>query len=223
MRLESHLGLAAFALDMPEFGNSHSNMKDKRFRFLATMRVARAVLAATLLLGIMASNFPVATIASGPTCALACCAGRAPHAAGSCMNGSCHAFLKNKTTKPKVSRTPVRYAPEPMCGLTSAVGRNGLRNVSKLLAAKSATSQKKQAPPGAHMSSPSMTKPCPSGCGDYLFASSNLKRERQKAVLAFADRPRPPSSPDFVDSVASSIRERTARCRKCVPRGPPVS
>src|SRR5690349_10464722 len=52
--------------------------------------VVRTVLAVSLLLAFLASSFPLTTIASGPMCTLACCAGRPPHAAGSCMNGSCH-------------------------------------------------------------------------------------------------------------------------------------
>jgi hypothetical protein len=139
------------------------------------------------------------------------------------MNGSCHAFLKTKTAKPKLNRQLVRYTAEPMCGLDSSTRRNGIGSFSKLFSGRSANNKKKQSPTAASLTSPSMTKPCPSDCGNYLFASSNLKRERQKTVLAFADQPRPPSNTRFIDSEFSSIRERTERCRRCVPRGPPVS
>src|SRR5947207_11295032 len=57
-------------------------------------RIARVVFAAILLAGLAASVLPLETIAAGPACTLSCCAGRAPHAAGSCMNGSCHAVLR---------------------------------------------------------------------------------------------------------------------------------
>ena len=61
--------------------------------------VSRLLVGATLLLSLLASSFPLGTLASGPMCTLACCAGRAPHAAGSCMNGSCHAFLTGHPNK----------------------------------------------------------------------------------------------------------------------------
>ena len=56
------------------------------------MYAARTILAVTLLLTLLTGNIVwSAASAGGPMCTLACCAGRAPHAAGSCMNGSCQA------------------------------------------------------------------------------------------------------------------------------------
>jgi len=52
---------------------------------------ARALLAVTLLLALVAGSIALPTAASGPLCTLMCCAGSAPHAAGSCMHGSCEA------------------------------------------------------------------------------------------------------------------------------------
>src|SRR4051794_5140490 len=84
--------------------------------------IARVFLATILLLGFVASTLPLESIASGPLCTLSCCAGRAPHAAGSCMNGSCHAFLGKDSSH---HRAPVgTQVNEQLCGLARAVRRN---------------------------------------------------------------------------------------------------
>src|ERR1700687_1161307 len=85
----------------------------------STPRAApRIVLAAALLLALVSSTFPVAALASAPMCHLACCAGRAPHAAGSCMNGSCHAFLTGHTKKIHIHHEAPTEQTEQLCGLS---------------------------------------------------------------------------------------------------------
>ena len=62
------------------------------------MIAARAMLAVMLLLMLVAGSIVWPASASGPLCAMACCAGKAPHAAGSCMHGSCETGVTaNKT------------------------------------------------------------------------------------------------------------------------------
>lgn len=90
-----------------------------RRRLLASrIRIARALLGAMLFFSVLASSFPLATLASGPMCTLACCAGRAPHAAGSCMNGSCHAFLTGHTKKIHIHHEAPTEQAEQLCGLS---------------------------------------------------------------------------------------------------------
>src|SRR5437773_12232223 len=91
----------------------------KRQRLLLSrIRVARAVLGATLLFSILTSSFPLATLASGPMCTLACCAGPSAHVAGSCMNGSCHAFLTGHTKKIHAHHEAPTEKTEELCGLS---------------------------------------------------------------------------------------------------------
>lgn len=53
------------------------------------MFAARAVIALVMLLTLVAGSIVWPAAASGPLCSMACCAGKAPHAAGSCTHGSC--------------------------------------------------------------------------------------------------------------------------------------
>src|SRR5437660_6780439 len=76
-------------------------------------RWARLILAVLLLAGLASTAAPLITNASGTLCKLSCCAGRAPHAAGSCMNGACHTFLR----KSQSGRLHVRPQVEHYCGL----------------------------------------------------------------------------------------------------------
>src|SRR4051794_28814909 len=81
------------------------------------MRVGRAggVLFGLLLIaGFISTAAPIASVSAGNTCALACCAGRAPHPAGSCMDGTCQAAIRLRN---KSSRLHV-YAPvaDKLCG-----------------------------------------------------------------------------------------------------------
>jgi hypothetical protein len=85
---------------------------------LALSRACRLLLGPALLFSISCANFPVAALADGPSCELECCAGRAPHAAGSCMGGSCHAFRTSQTKNFHQHEQAVEQ-PDELCGLSS--------------------------------------------------------------------------------------------------------
>jgi hypothetical protein len=111
---------------------------------------------ATLLLSILWANIPTASLASGPMCNLACCAGRAPHAAGSCMNGSCHAFLMGRAETSKIHVHLPVHESEQLCGLPRRTTRNSvvsLRGSTELtLAASSGRSRGTRAQDAANVS-----------------------------------------------------------------------
>jgi hypothetical protein len=189
------------------------------------MRVARVILGATILLSILWANIPTAVLASGPICHLACCAGRAPHAVGSCMNGSCHAFL---TGRPKTSKTHVQFPvheSEQLCGLRRRTSQNplvSLRGSTALtLLASSDLSRGSRAPDAASMSMSTLGKPCQLDCGTGTFSSSQ-SRPRDSGAISYADKPRPPPTARHEHSSFSRAKALDALCRRSRPRGPPI-
>jgi hypothetical protein len=188
------------------------------------VRSGRIILATTLLLGVIASSLPLAAIAGGPTCTLACCAGRAPHAAGSCMNGSCHAFLSThlkKTHHHQLASDKI----ESMCGLTQPAKGTTSASLGKIVlnvrASVVTNKDRNRSPSSIRISSPSMSKPCQPDCAS-ISAFSLSKWERQKAAVSYAHQPRPPSIAAIATVNSKLIRKRKELCRKSAPRAPPV-
>jgi len=188
--------------------------------------VARTILAALLLLMLLSASLPLTVIASGPTCTLACCAGRPPHAAGSCMDGSCHAFLGGRKTSKIHLHLPVHES-EQLCGLqriTTGSSLVSLRGSSALtFAASSKQSHGSRARDEASVSISTMGKPCQPDCGTGTFSSSSQGRPRDSAATSYADKPRPPSTEGREHSSFSRAQALDASCRRSRPRGPPIS
>ena len=200
-------------------------MEPKRQRLLLNrIRRSKALLGATLILSILASSFSLATLASGPTCHLACCAGRAPHATGSCMNDSCHTFLSRSKTTHTHYRFPVQR-PEQFCGI-----RRGKQFTATLLGksttvnflAYSKRSPGRRAPGEASLSTKALGKPCEQDCGAGTLASSRQSRPRE-SVTSDADRPRPPSITRHRPSLSNLAKASDAVTRQLRLRGPPTS
>lgn len=179
---------------------------------ISRMRVRRTggvLLAVLLIAGFIWTVAPIASVSAGNTCTLSCCAGRAPHAAGSCMDGTCHAAIRLRTKSSK----PLAHAPvaEKLCGqiirprtfAMTVIGRHG----------------KDENPPGASFYLSSFRQPCAPDCaGCAVFSASNS--QSKVAALAFADQMRAgphkffPASIDRADNL-------DVLCREHSPRGPP--
>jgi len=191
------------------------------------MLVARTILAALLLLTLLSASLPLTTIASGPTCKLACCAGRAPHAAGSCMNGSCHAFLMGRAKTSKIHLQFPVHESEQLCGLRRRTTRNSVvslrGSIALTLAASSERSRGSRTPGAANVSTSTLGKPCQPDCGTGALSSSSQSRPRDSGATSYADKPRPPSTARHEHSLFSHAKALDALCRRSRPRGPPIS
>jgi hypothetical protein len=189
------------------------------------MLVARTILAPLLLLTLLSASLPLTTIASGPMCTLACCAGRAPHAAGSCMNGSCHAFPKGHL-RASHRQLPVHES-ERLCGFPRSTTRNSVESLrvstALTLAASSERSHSRRAQEAASVSTSTLVKPCQPDCGAGAFSSSSQSRRRDSGAVSYADKPRPPSTARLEHSSFSRAQALDASCRRSRPRGPPIS
>jgi hypothetical protein len=189
--------------------------------------VARTILAALLLLTLLSASLPLTTLASGPTCTLACCAGRAPHAAGSCMNGSCHAVLTGRAKKSKIHLQLPVHESEQLCGLPRSTTRNSAVSLrgsgAPTLSASSQRSRGSGAKDAASVSTSTLGRPCQPDCGAGAFSSSTQSRPRDSCATSHADKPRPPSTSRLEHSSFSRAKVLDALCRRSRPRGPPIS
>jgi hypothetical protein len=141
-------------------------------------------------------------------CNLECCAGKAPHASGSCMKGACQVTLP---TSRGHYAAPARA--EKFCGpprkihLTSVV----LRPAEARLSTSS-----------DHVSPSALEAACQADCG-CASGSVNTNRSRNSAAFAGDSRPRPLMNNHLSDFRYHRIRILDSQCRQGAPRGPPVS
>jgi len=177
-------------------------------------RLVGVLLASVLLAGLLASIFPLETLATGRTCSLACCAGRTPHAAGSCMDGSCHAALKKHSSQ--IHSSHRKEITEQLCGLARFARILKSREPSETL---EVSSQKNESGT-TRLSSNPITKPCAPDCGSCGPGFTNQNRERN--TLTLITRTRPPSDVRLIAIRSSLTRQLRALCRHCGPRAPPL-
>ena len=182
-------------------------------------RITTSLLALAVSLAFLGGSFQLAQSASGSPCTLTCCAGRAPHAAGSCMNGSCRAALK-------ISRHDhaqiYHQTSDQFCG----VGRVAMRRGS-LLRANVSSDQNTQGQSNQKSSQPAttvagITKPCDSTCGGGISTSSTQTRQRESAAGVFAARPRPPTQAQIPGASFTFKKILNGFWRERSPRGPPA-
>ena len=207
--------------------------RDQRLMGPASVRVARMILAATLLLGLLSGSVRFAAVSSASLCELACCLGRAPHAAGSCMGDSCNtSFPARATTTPHETRNAAAES-EHLCGATHATPKRGKLRLKAVAMVGASSTQHSHAgerqaarvnqPSGqATVSSAALMTPCNPDCGSCASGSTGNKRPRNIATLSYADRARPPSRGRSALTSYGRIGALSAQCPQLQPRAPPV-
>ncbi len=182
-------------------------MNPQSLRYPRIRRVGGIAIALLLAAGFFFSMVPIASVSAGNICTLACCAGRTPHAAGSCMNGTCHAAIRLRKRTNRFATEPT----EKLCGLKTFKARNVDRTV---------------VPPQRSDSQPSslqvsmLVRPCQPDCGGASGFVSSYSPGKAVTTSA-ADQPRPLA---LSRSLAAFNRAHTLEvlCRECAPRGPPT-
>ena len=204
------------------------------------LKLARIFVTIVLVSSLLAAVVPFNSAAAGNLCTMECCAGLAPHAAGSChMKMSPGKLMTGAATE---------HGPGEHCGLAQAsdgaikgidagvMGMNDGVNSSPSLddvtidasdhcnadshsEAVSATSHSDLQT--ANITARTFSKPCPPECGTGLMGSG-VRPSRHTVALAHNARPRPPTpgrerhsnrSLSFTSSFGQQLR----------PRGPPFS
>jgi len=194
--------------------------------------VGRVILGAALLLTFLWGSIPSSAVATGPLCTLACCAGRAPHAASSCMNDSCHAGLMAHRKASHIHHELTTQQSEPFCGLPRPTAPASLLSLPEAARAdpgsgvdsehsRGRRAQRKE-PDRAIMSAAALAKPCQLDCGVGTFSSTNQRRPRQTAALSFANRAQRPSSLRLLAAANTHAHARDILRWRANPRAPPV-
>jgi len=177
-------------------------------------RFASATLASVLLAGLLAGIFPLETLATGQICNLACCAGRAPHAAGSCMDGSCHAALTKRSSHRLSSSR--RQVADKLCGINRFA-----RRLSPRITTVDRSSEKSESQ-HSRISSGTITKPCLAECGS-CGSGSAATDFRGHAVMARRQQSRPLAATGFADASFAGLLILTTLVRQSGPRAPPIA
>jgi hypothetical protein len=190
---------------MPALGK----MNPRSLGYSRVRRLSGIAIALLLAAGFFSSVVPIASVSAGNICTLTCCAGRAPHAAGSCLNGTCHAAIRLRKRTNRFATEPT----EKLCGLKSFKARSFDRTVVPPPAEQNGSQ-----PLALQISM--LVRPCQPDCGGVSGFASSYSQDKTIAIAA-ADQPW---------SLALS-RSRTAfnraetlgiQCRECAPRGPPA-
>jgi hypothetical protein len=189
---------------------SHS----KRFTIIST---ARVVLAAVLLAAFVGGIVPLASVTAGSACQLKCCAGRAPHRSGSCMEGSCQAVL---STARALNHHPKLDRAEKFCGLAKTFQPTRTFKSTSLARMRVKTSSDKSPD---QIAANAFEKQCQSDCGGCVSGSTNSNRQRNSAAIADANRPRAPAAIRLSPFDSQGAQVLAARSRQGAPRGPPSS
>jgi hypothetical protein len=183
---------------------------------LASLSVARVILGLTLVASTWCSTVPSVSADSEPTCHLACCAGRAVHKAGSCMNGSCHAF-GGGSVRPHLHQ---ESKPETLCGLEKIIKGPGWSSISRGLNAGINELKGRSHSPSSKRSltTTAITKPCQPECGNATgFANSNQRNHS----CAAAENSQSLSLSFGYNTQSQQERALNPARRKGAPRGPP--
>ena len=206
----NRLRVSAYACQNPR----PSALQMNRFHFIRPgLRNGARVLLATSLLGVLLSSIaPVGPVSAGSMCRLSCCAARAPHAAGSCRDGSCQASLLTSHKTEKHQRAKPEKA-ENLCGLS----RQSLaKNFARVAFARASGSRKANLPTPWTVA---FVKPCQSGCGSSCGLTSS--NQRNLAAVIGPGRPQDPAAAPTSDGGDHHAQLLTAMCRQGAPRGPP--
>jgi hypothetical protein len=195
--------------------NSHPSEFQNGSIHLMRSRVKNVmrVLLATSLLGVLLSSIaPLASVSAGSMCKLSCCASRAPHAAGSCRDGSCQASLLASHKIEKHQRAKPEKV-DHFCGLS----RQSLtRNFGRLTVAHAFGSHKANLPTSW---AAAFVKPCQSGCGGSCGLTNS--NQRNLAAVIGPGRPQDPAAAPTSDGAGHHPQLLSAMCRQGAPRGPP--
>lgn len=202
---------------MPHTAHSKTVL-NRRGSFTAVVKLAmRAVIAVTLLLTLVGGNLILTATASNDLCTLACCAGRAPHAAGSCMQGSCapnHAHHDQTSTV----HDDDTVLPAAFAGVTAGAHGTDMNEVPTVDASVDNSSVKLE---HSNTSAATLSKPCLPDCGACNSTFNSSKRPRNVAARSGRYSVRRPRSLRIVREDQPIISSSRGLADDSNPRGPP--
>ena len=183
---------------------------------------AKVILATLILCSVVAVALPFGTVSATSMCTLDCCAGRPPHAAGSCMSGACHAAITIR--KRSHAHHAALQRSESICGLsvttTAVAGRLSAKRM--ILNDPSLAKVPQKESPQRELAATSFGKPCLPDCGGCASGFANVNQQRNSTAFTYAQRPRLPFGIGPRYLAGHLVLARAGLCRRCIPRGPPT-
>lgn len=167
-------------------------------------------MAFVLLAAFLSGVVPLA-VTAGSWCNLECCAGKAPHASGSCMKGACQTTLSTSRAGRHHAR---RDQADKFCGLPRKIHLSSFTTwpaEARLFGSSD------------HVSSMALESPCQLDCGGCTSGFANSNRSRNSAPVAGGSRPLSPTNNHASEFRYHRIRILETQCRQGAPRGPPTS
>lgn len=204
-----------------------------------------------LMLALLSGIAPLDALSSRHFCTMACCAGLPLHEAGSCGSTACHVNLSTSklSTPTKVSSEATREinseaSEDPPAASHCEVNakemhHHSARATHNAPADETASNDRlhrkedPSAQPQSIQNTSSQTsrhamsifkKPCQPDCGAGAAANpTNSNRNRDPAMLSYANRPRPQSKVPSLFTVYTSANTLRILCRQSRPRAPTLS
>ena len=193
--------------------------------------VSRAVAAGALTLALLSAGISSTASALRGLCRMECCAGLAPHAAGSCAGASCHADFSRAGEKAAKDHGRLQASAsdpsDPVCDVRRAKPDAHARHDSQRSAGHDHPAKKtrgrsdKGRRPAPALAARSLAEPCLPGCGAASSGFSRPRRQLDPATLAGGHKARPSDAPATLSRLSVSQLYATRKPQSFRPRGPP--
>jgi len=186
--------------------------------------VIRLLVAFALLLTLLGTNISWSALGNGHLCTLACCAGKAPHTAGSCMQASCDSTSLNGTSghghHHHVVATDDSDAPAGFAGAIASVGGSGLDDVPTIDVSNDQNPQIDST--AQHLPAvDAISVACPSECGACSTTASANKRPRNGPTVSAAHKNLAQHDTRIAARRFTTVNRRQVLIETATPRGPP--
>lgn len=194
----------------------------KALKSPAPRMLAALMLALALLSGL--APFSASSSSLSHPCAMACCAGKPPHEAGTCASAiACH--LNPSTVKEGLESRTVDETSD------GAMAQH--QHHHEMMSVPEAAHHKEHHPApaddarngsrqGAIVAVSVLSSGCRQDCGAGVFSSSGESRQRDPASLAYAVQPRPPCRSRLTLSGRNLASALDMLRGKLIPRAPPA-
>jgi hypothetical protein len=192
----------------------------------ARISFARIILATMLALVLLSGVAPLNTLSRSHQCHMACCAGKSPHAEGSCSVTFATATQEEEETPNEQVEEHAAHSQHTHQHASSAPSEKiaSSDNDASMRQTAQHTSSGKKSSRTLNVASQAMTTPCSPECAAAATsASTQLPRPRDAAAMSMAGNPRPPPLSIFKKEFSTVLPPSTEGRRQLHPRAPPFS
>jgi hypothetical protein len=195
-----------------------------RFTRPARISFARTILATMLALVLLSGIAPLSSLSRSHQCHMACCAGKPPHAEGSCSVAfitETEEELADEQVEEQAAHS--QYAHGHAASATSEEIASSDHDAATMHHSAQPSSSGKKSSRTLNVASQAMTQPCSPECAAAISASTQLPRPRDAATMSVAGNPRPPTLSIFKKEFSAVPSPSAERRRQIHPRAPPLS